>query len=273
MPTSADVLSVFRSASGARDAGICPGLPLLSGRKLRPDSPLCGMRCLLVGVFPYFRGASPGSISLYARGADYHEVILPRLARAACALSALFPDARFAPGCDASPIDEVRCAVAAGLGVRGDNGLFLSPRYGSFVFLGTLACDLDLPAAAHPAEGCRHCGACAAACPTGSVAKGTRTHCLSALTQRRGALTEEEAALLRSCGSVWGCDRCQLVCPYNQAAERDPLPEFCENSVSDLPSELLSASPAEWEIFLRGRAFAWRGHEVLARNLGILSKK
>lgn len=265
------ILDLFCAASGAREAGICPILPTQSGKAPKASSPLYGMKSVIVGIFPYFCGAEEGEICLYARGRDYHSVITPRLAAAAEALSAAHPGARFIPGCDASALNEVRAAGYTGLGFFGDNGLFFSRRFGSFVFIGTLACDLEFSIPLREAEGCSHCGACRDACPTGVLSGGDkRAECLSAITQKKGELTEAEAALMRACGTLWGCDACQLACPHNRGVEIDPLPEFAENRVTIFPRSLRNASDAEWDAFLEGRAFAWRGREVLQRNLELV---
>ena len=268
---SSRLLDIFRTASGAREAGLCPILPTQSGKAPKISSPLHGMKSVIVGIFPYYCGSEEGEICLYARGRDYHSVITPRLFAAAAALSEAYPGSRFLPGCDASPINEVRAAGLAGLGFFGDNGLFISRRYGSFIFLGTLATDLEFTASTCEPEGCCHCGACHKACPTGVLGGGDkRTECLSAITQKKGDLTADEAALMRACGTLWGCDACQLCCPHNQKAEIDPLPEFAEDRVTQLPRSLLTASDSEWDTFLEGRAFAWRGREVLRRNLELV---
>ncbi|MBR3692726.1 MAG: epoxyqueuosine reductase [Clostridia bacterium] len=268
---AARALELFRSASGAREAGICPLLPTQSGKPPKTSSPLFGMKSVLVGIFPYDCGREEGEICLYARGRDYHSVIMPRLEAAADALRAEFPGVRFLSGCDASPLNEVRAAALAGLGFFGDHGLFISRRFGSFVFIGTLACDAEFALSPAEPEGCSHCGACRRACPTGVLSGGDkRTECLSAITQKKGELNAAEAALLQKCGTLWGCDACQLACPHNRSAETDPLPEFTQDRITHLPRSLRTASDAEWEAFLAGRAFAWRGKEVLRRNLELL---
>lgn len=268
------MLELFRQVSGARDAGWCPTLPMQSGKPPKPSSPMHGMCSALVGIFPYFCGDTPGTLCLYARGKDYHTALTARLQAAADALSGAYPGVRFRPGCDASPINEVRAAALAGLGVFGDNGLFISETYGSFVFIATLATDAEVDLPEHPPRTCLHCGACARACPTGVIGGGDkRTDCLSAISQRKGELTDAELALLRRQNTVWGCDACQLACPYNRKAVIDPLPEFARDLIPDIPAEMLDASPEEWMRFLEGRAFAWRGYEVPLRNLRALHAK
>lgn len=271
---TADVLSLFEKISGARQSAAIPALPTQSGRAPGPRSPLFGTCALLVGVFPYDSGGGDAPICRYARGADYHEVLTRRLSAAAQALSEACPGRRFLPGCDRSAVNEVRAAALAGLGRIGDNGLFISHRFGSFVFLGTLATDLPLDAPLHEPEGCLHCGACRRACPTGVLEGGDKQRqCLSAITQKKGELSPEETALLRRTGALWGCDACQSVCPLNHRAERDPLPEFTHDLCTCLPPSLLQADVACWQRALQGRSFAWRGPEVLRRNLRILFTK
>ena len=93
---------------------------------------------------------------------------------------------------------------------------------------------------------------------------------LSVGTGARFCFTADEVALMRACGTLWGCDACQFCCPHNRKAEIDPLPEFAEDRVTHLPRSLRTASAAEWDAFLEGRAFAWRGREVLQRNLELV---
>ena len=225
-----------------------------------------GARTVLIAAFPYLlpEAAYAGrNLSRYAAVTDYHAVALARLEAACAKLRALYPAAAFAAFADNSPIPEVGAACAAGLGVRGDHGLLITERYGSYVFLGEIVTDLPLlPGEAQPVRGCLHCGRCAAACPAQSITPAgvDRARCLSAVTQRKGALTPEEQALLRACGCAWGCDVCQEVCPMNRAAEVAPLPEFLE-------APCAAAAPG---CDLTGRAFAWRGRAVIERNLAIL---
>lgn len=108
---------------------------------------------VFVAAFPYFTSSHPstGNLSLYARGEDYHRVLLRRLTWAAEQLAQRYPDHHFVPGSDASPLDERQCARLAGLGILGRHGLLILPPYGSWVFLGTILTDLELPSAPDPA--------------------------------------------------------------------------------------------------------------------------
>lgn len=222
---------------------------------------------LLVAAFPYFTGETAGNLSVYARGEDYHGVLRQRLDLVCGFLLSEYPGHTFLPTADSSPLPEREAAWLAGLGLRGENGLFILPPYGSYLFLGTILTDAPIPVPeARPAPGCIGCGACRAACPTRAL-EGLGP-CLSDLTQKKGALTAEETALLKEHPYVWGCDLCQTACPYNRAPRVAPLPEFTEGYLSDLTPELLEGltNRAFQEKFGR-RAFAWRGPAVLRRNL------
>lgn len=247
--------------------GVCPfeavAQRLIDCRAKRRLPP--GAKTVLIAAFPYLlpEAAYAGrNLSRYAAVTDYHAVALARLEEACAQLRALYPNAAFAAFADNSPIPEVGAACAAGLGVRGDNGLLITERFGSYVFLGEIVTDLILPGGAQPVSGCLHCGRCKAACPAQSITTAgvDRARCLSAVTQRKGALTPQEQTLLRESGCVWGCDICQEVCPLNRAAEVAPLPEFLE-------APCAVAAPG---CDLTGRAFAWRGRAVIERNLAIL---
>lgn len=221
------------------------------------------------------------NVSLYAVPRDYHgymkeleETVLPKLKEC-------FPAYRYSLFADHSPICEADAAARAGLGVMGSNGLLITPAYGSFVFIGEIVTDADYEtvtgdrAPDFPAEPpiCEGCGACIAACPAGCRG-GDRAGCLSALTQKKRSLTEEEAAAIRQGGLVWGCDTCQLVCPHNLRVIREggntPIPYF-------LADRLLRVDNAALEAMSDGdftsRAYAWRGRAVIRRNAELFEYK
>jgi epoxyqueuosine reductase len=122
------------------------------------------------------------------------------------------------------------------------------------------------------APDCPDCGACRAACPAGALGEGGAdvSRCLSELTQKKGALTEEETARLRVHPLIWGCDFCQWACPYNAAPAHSPLPEFSTSLVDALEnSDLEGLTNRTFRDKYGGRAFAWRGPGPLRRNLGL----
>ena len=247
----------------------CRRPDLIERRGLSADA----IRSAILFLIPYYVKDGEGNISLYARSGDYHAYsdalfsgLIPRL-------EAHFGE-RFLGYADKSPIEENVAASMAGLGRLGDNYMLINETYGSFVFIGEI-----LSTAAPEALGydgtygevqyCMHCGACKRACPM--VIEGMA--CLSALTQKKGALTDEERAYLKKYGSAWGCDLCQLACPLNRAVldegRETPIDFFRKDRIARLTSaRLAEMDGAEF----KRRAFSWRGKATLARNLEILEE-
>lgn len=223
-------------------------------------------RSVIVFLLPYYTGETV-NLSRYAASKDYHIHIRAVGERLIRHLSNSFPAASFHTYGDHSPIDERSAALIGGLGILGDNGLLITEEYGSYVFIGDVLTDLApecLGATApQPVRYCEHCGRCRAACPTG-ILRGESDDCLSAITQRKGELTDEEIALMRICGTVWGCDECQCHCPHNRHASTTPIPFFYEDRIAHLTSAQLEQMD---EQAFRERAYAWRGRKTIERNL------
>ncbi|MBR2343064.1 MAG: epoxyqueuosine reductase [Clostridia bacterium] len=226
-------------------------------------------RSVIVFLMPYYTGEGI-NLSSYAVSLDYHIALRGVCRRLAEALATAYPNMHARAYGDHSPIDERHAAVIGGLGVFGDSGLIINEKYGTYVFIGDLVTDIDPSAlgAMEPTEprGCIHCGACEAACPTG-VLRGSGEDCLSALTQKKGALTEREESYIRLGGYVFGCDECQRACPYNRAPKMTPVPFFYRERIPALSREILDGMGREE---LSRRAFGWRGRRLLERNLEIL---
>ncbi len=218
-----------------------------------------GAKSIILCLFPYkVKEQAPRHISRYAAVPDYHSVCGPMLERAVARLKERFPENRFAWFLDNSPIPEVYAAACAGLGVRGENGLLIHPRYGSWCFIGEVVTDLSL-FCQNALRDCMGCGRCREVCPKNSY--GTR--CLSAVTQQKAPLSkEEEEALFRE-KLVWGCDLCAEVCPLNKGAQITWIREFINgHRDSFVPGEEIA-----------GRAYAWRGENVVLRNARNLLEK
>lgn len=237
----------------------------------------------ICALFPYYAGQWPGNLSLYARGQDYHQVVMRRLEAVAAQLQEVLPGVKFACFVDNSPIDEVATAVRCGLGRRGMHQLLIHPKWGSFCFIGEILCDAEeLPVTPPlPHELCRHCGICVTNCPTQALRMeecGQLTYhkdlCLSHITQKKSDfLPEPDGVLMQKGQRVWGCDRCQLLCPWNRKVPVTPFPEFLEDLMPDiLPEHLEGLSNREFQRRYAGRAFTWRGIGVLRRNLDIMDK-
>ena len=165
--------------------------------------------------------------------------------------------------------------------VLGRHGLVIIPPYGSWVFLGTILTDLPLPSASTPAPDCPGCNACIRACPSGALTETgcDVARCLSDLTQKKGTLTAEQKAQLQAHPLIWGCDFCQLACPYNRDAQVSPLPELTGQTeetpyLASLSSEDLEGlTNRTFRAVFGNRSFAWRGPAVLRRNLAWKEEK
>lgn len=216
-------------------------------------------KSIICFAVPYkVKDKAPENISRYAAVPDYHIVLKKRFHPLCDALKTAYPQNEFAFFTDNSPIPEVKAASLAGLGVIGKNGLLINDKYGSLVFLCEIVTDMAIKTTEQPAF-CEDCSLCKKACPVGLC----KTACLSAVTQKKQPLTPEEEEMISSCGSVWGCDICQDVCPHNKNAERTDVSEFLEGYRD------------KYTLFedITDRAYAWRGEKVIKRNVEIIEKK
>jgi len=242
---------------------------------LDPLLPLWGVcghegQSAIAAAFPYLlpEGHYAGrNVSRYAVVADYHEICGARLEKACALLRAAFPGEEFRWHCDSTALPEAALAVKAGLGARGKHNLLITGPYGSWVFLGEIVTPAKLPIVhgSLPTINCDNCSACVRACPTGALGEDgfDKRKCLSFITQRKGGLSSEEAALLRRTGMAWGCDLCQEACPHNRNTKIEPLPAFLLAPVARVTE---NTPPA-------GRAYAWRGEAVIRRNMKALHEK
>ena len=225
----------------------------------------------IIYLVPYYGGETV-NLSRYAASRDYHIYLKGINSRLSSFLSENFPECKTAGFGDHSPIDERDAASAAGLGILGDNGLLINEKYGSYVFVGDMLTDISPEAldgvsrAAHLR--CEGCGACKRACPTG-ILRGEGVDCLSAITQKKGTLTDEECDLMRKYHTAWGCDLCQSACPHNRSAKITPIEFFLEDRVLELNENVLSSMSDEE---FSSRAFAWRKRATVERNVRILGK-
>lgn len=253
-------------------------LPHMTAQSRAQAEALCpSPKTVLIAAFPYYAGVRPGNLSLYTRGEDYHLSLIRRLNTICSYLREKYPLERFLPGTDSSPLPERDAARLAGLGMGGRHGLVILPPYGSWLFLGTILTGAVVPLPVRPpAPGCENCGKCVMACPAGALSGAAfdPSRCLSHLTQKKGELTAEEAALVREHPYIWGCDLCQRACPHNIGCTLSTLPEFRNDLVDNLwPEDLEGLTNRTFRERYGARAFAWRGPAVLRRNLALHLKK
>ena len=216
---------------------------------------------------------SAATVSLYARGRDYHKVLRSRLQGLADKLAAEIGPFGHRVFTDSAPVLEVELAARSGIGWRGKHTLALSREGGSMFFLGELFVDLALPPTP-PAEA--HCGTCAACievCPTQAITAPYRLdarRCISYLTiEHDGPIPVE---LRQAMGNrIYGCDDCQLVCPWNKYARRATLPDFDAREPLAAPTLLGLWAWSEAEFLQRSQGSAIRriGFERWQRNLAV----
>jgi epoxyqueuosine reductase len=173
-----------------------------------------------------------GHLSLYARGRDYHKVLRSRLQKLAERLQGHLGPLGYRVFTDSAPVLEVELATRSGLGWRGKHTLLLHRQAGSFFFLGEIYLNVALPPTAPVSAHCGACHACIDICPTQAIVAPYRLdarRCISYLTiEHDGPIP---LALRSAMGTrIYGCDDCQLICPWNKFAQRSPLPDFDERS-------------------------------------------
>lgn len=220
--------------------------------------------------------ASPhGRISSYAWSLDYHRVLMEQLNKLEAFIATRYPEALFARAVDTAPPIDRAIAERAGVGWFGKNCCTYVAEYGSWVFLGELFTDLEIPADrpdTEPIPSCGDCTLCIDACPTGALSPFDLdpNRCISHLTQMSDSVPEE----LRPKMGRWifGCDICQLVCPWNRDAKAGNLPEFAPaEGIGERPSliPMLLMSKQTFNETWKPTAAGWRGRKTLQRNAAI----
>lgn len=226
----------------------------------------------IVCLFPYYTGDSEKSnLSLYAQSRDYHIICTEYLRKMEAYILSVVPNAKTKLHVDIGDGNDKNEAYRAGLGFYGENSLIIHPTFGSFAFIGYISTNLTLSPDAPMHSTCLHCGLCAQKCPGKAIREGKIIieNCASYISQKRGELAENEKRILRKSGLIWGCDACQTVCPHNKNIPLSPIKEFYDAQIHSLPS--LEISNTEFKKQYGDRAFSWRGKNVLARNMEIIS--
>ena len=217
--------------------------------------------------------ARAATLSLYARGRDYHKVMRARLQTLAERLAAEIGPFGHRVFTDSAPVLEVELAAQSGIGWRGKHTLALSREAGSMFFLGELFVDFALPATPPTAAHCGSCSACLDVCPTQAITAPYRLdarRCISYLTiEHDGPIPLELRALMGN--RIYGCDDCQLVCPWNKYAQRATLADFDPRAPLTDPTLLQLWSWSEAEFLQRSEGSAIRriGYARWQRNLAV----
>ena len=221
------------------------------------------------------RIARPGEamVSVYARGRDYHKVLRQRLQDLASRIEERIGPFGYRVFTDSAPLMEVELAQKAGLGWRGKHTLLLNRESGSVFFLGEILLDLPLPVDAPIEPHCGTCSACIDVCPTAAITAPyvvDARRCISYLTiENPGPIPLEFRAAMGN--RVYGCDDCQLACPWNKFAQATALPDFAERNGMGGSSllELWSWTAIDFERRHEGSAIRRIGYSRWRRNLAV----
>ncbi len=212
-------------------------------------------------------------ISRYALGRDYHKVLRNRLQAFADAISNEIAAHDYRVFTDSAPVMEIPLAYKAGLGWRGKHTLLLSRERGSLSFLGEIYTSLKLDAAEPQSDHCGSCTACIDICPTQAITGSHRLDarkCISYLTiELKSAIPVEFRKAIGN--RIYGCDDCQLVCPWNKFARKATVPDFEPRNGLDSATlvELFAWTEAEFSERLQGSPIRRIGHQAWLRNIAV----
>lgn len=212
-------------------------------------------------------------ISRYALGRDYHKVLRKRMQQLVEQITAAVPDAACRVFTDSAPVLEVELAQKAGLGWRGKHTLLLSREHGSYFFLGEIFINLPLPTDRADKNHCGTCRACLDICPTQAIIAPYQLdarRCISYLTiELKGSIPTELRPLIGN--RIYGCDDCQMVCPWNRFAHPTVEADFAvRNGLDDAALvDLFAWSETDFRARLAGSAIYRIGYAQWLRNLAV----
>ncbi|MFC4652486.1 tRNA epoxyqueuosine(34) reductase QueG [Lactococcus nasutitermitis] len=210
-----------------------------------------------------------GHFSRGSWGEDYHNVLNRKMQELAKGIEKLAGDFNYKAMVDTGALVDVAVAARAGLGFIGKNGLLISKEYGSWIFLGELVTNLDIEPDSPVDYDCGDCGRCIDFCPTNALLGDGRLNakrCLSFQTQTKGMMPEEFREKIKTV--IYGCDICQIVCPYNKGINSHFHPEMEADPELTNPEliPLLELTNKQFKQKFGTMAGSWRGKNPLQRN-------
>ncbi len=217
--------------------------------------------------------ANAGFISRYTLGRDYHKVMRHKLQKLADKITAEVDDFSYRVFSDSAPVMEVALARKAGLGWRGKHTLLLSREAGSMFFLGELFTNLPLTTDGAVSEHCGTCSKCIDICPTRAITAPYQLdarRCISYLTiENKGSIPEEFREAMGN--RIYGCDDCQLVCPWNKYAKLATEIDFnIRDQLDDVTLiELFSWTEEQFNERMEGSAIRRIGYQAWSRNIAV----
>lgn len=226
-------------------------------------------KSIIVCLFPYYTGESEGAnVSKYAKIPDYHKVTKKKL-NEICDFIKGKTDTRLECFSDTGILHDRYLAYLAGLGFFGVNTCLINEKYGTYFFIGYIITDLELSPDKPIEKECKKCKKCVSVCPGGAIDETFHINvrnCVSYITQLK-KLTQEQTEILKNQDMVYGCDKCQDICPYNQNPALTPIKEFYEKCEPILEKETLeNMSNKEFLKKYGVFAFSWRGKGTILKN-------
>lgn len=251
-------------------------------KRINPEHLVPGAKSLVVTGLTYFTDKQQKEqdvplLSRYAYGESYHDVIGRKLETLLTYIKTLKPETEGRAFVDSSPLLEKAWAVEAGLGWQGKHSIVINKEIGSFFFIGILVLTTELESD-KPAveEFCGACRLCIEHCPTNAINENRTIDarkCIANLTiENRGPIPDDILPVIGR--RVYGCDKCQEVCPWNSKAKQQHTPEF------DLPEEIEKMTKEEWldlsrdrfNRLFRGTPLERRKYEPFMRNVTDVTK-
>lgn len=253
-------------------------------KRTRPNELIPGVSRVISARMNYLPGDAKESwsvikdshqafISRYALGRDYHKVLRGRLQKLVEKMEVVIGSFNYRVFSDSAPVMEVEWASKSGLGWRGKHTLLLSREAGSFFFLAEIYTDIPLPIDEPSKNYCGSCTRCLEVCPTNAIIapyKLDARRCISYLTiELKGSIPEPLRPLIGN--RVYGCDDCQLVCPWNKFAKPTLEPDFAVRNGLDDSSlvELFAWTQDDFEVRLAGSPIRRIGYQQWLRNLAV----
>ena len=242
-------------------------------KRINPNIYMEEGKTIISIAFPYYHKEEEvkNGFSIYTKRLDYHRVVKKYLEKICEYIESL--GGKAIGLVDSNSLPERYIAFLAGVGFIGKNNMIITKEYGSYVFLGEIITDLDIEsndkrsfAEISAYKECGECDICLKECPTKSINK-TRINpniCLSYITQKK-EISDKEIKLLK--GNVFGCDFCQLECPFNESAKTNVLEEF--KSLEFMNEDVYTYANMNNKYFKENISRAscgWRGKNVIRRN-------
>ncbi|MBM7313857.1 tRNA epoxyqueuosine(34) reductase QueG [Streptococcus suis] len=208
-----------------------------------------------------------GKISPSSWGLDYHYILQDKMERLARGIEQLTQGLEYKAMVDTGALVDTAVAQRAGIGFIGKSGLVISKEFGSYMFLGELITNLDIQPDQPVDYGCGDCNRCVDACPTSCLLGDTTMNaqrCLSFQTQDKGMMDVEFRKKIKTV--IYGCDICQICCPYNKGISSPPLVDIDPDLAHPELLPFLDLSNGQFKEKFGLIAGSWRGKNILQRN-------